>query len=82
MDGGVKESSAVDLAAMAYIEDENDQATILDRADDTEITDPVSPQASQRADQGLAEAARVLGSSDAFVEIVENLARGLSVELL
>ena len=63
--------SAVHLPPVADRQGEDDEAAILNVADDPVVADPIAPQPELAAFQGLAEVSRVLATLDAIIQPVE-----------
>jgi hypothetical protein len=81
--GLVKSSAclAIDFFSISDAEDQNNQAGILNLADEPEIAHPISPEFSEtRALQGLADAARIVELGYAFVKKLQNAPAVLLVE--
>jgi hypothetical protein len=59
---------------------EHDEAIVLNRGDDPEIADAISPKTLQIVCQRVSETARVLVGRNSLTQIAENLSLGLNVK--
>jgi nucleoid-associated protein YgaU len=59
--------SAVDFAAMADLEDQDDDPLVLNVADNAVVANAVAPEAAElRALQGIADTTRIVESGDSL----------------
>jgi hypothetical protein len=74
--------SAIDFSAMADAKNQNEQPIVFDLADEPVITNAVFPELPELgAVQSLSDASRIVQSSDAFVEKLQDALALLRVEL-
>lgn len=70
---------AVDVFSAANTHNQYAQLLVEQFADDAVLSDPITPEFSERTTQSLAETANVLHRSDPLIHVVENSTRRLFV---
>jgi NaMN:DMB phosphoribosyltransferase len=72
---------SVDFAPMAQLHNQNRAAVIFNAANDSVVTDPVTPEAALVADQCLATDARVCKGGYLIFQVIENFSLPLPIQL-
>lgn len=65
---------------MPNAENQNDQTIIFDAANDTEVSDAITPKAPLVMGKRFSKPARVLFGGNAFTHVSENISLSLAVE--
>ena len=69
--GGVsKHGLAINLAAVADLDNDNNEDAVLDPRDDAEVSDAIPPKAGEIARQGVTQLPRVVCRENSTVQIV------------
>ena len=74
-------ASAIHVAPIANLENENDQSPVLNVADHPVVTHPVSPTSTELARECVSQSARIIRPSDPLVHEVEDAPRSLALRL-
>src|SRR5712691_1124979 len=79
--GAGRAISVVDLAPVSHGDHEYDQTILFDRRDDAIVAHTIAPQALEVARKRTPEAARIVTGRDAFSQVPQDQAPGVSPEL-
>jgi hypothetical protein len=72
---------AVNFPAMADLDDEDDDALVLDAANDPIVADPIAPISRLRPLERMADGSRIIEHGDMPLQVIANSIGGLMIQL-